>query len=484
MNRIVLLLLCVFLTVNLASNQIGNADTDRFALIINTSDDFACANAYNIDSFPAQSLQAYWVLKDLGYSDDEIVLMLYHVNDDFIDVDGDGHNDLQDALIDVENEDVTKERLYEELRNLATIIDDDDELIVYLVDHGEHHSKTSASFLFEVGSALTEQEFAEWLNEIRCEKMVVLLDFCHSGNFASSLIEPGRIIVASAAGNNEAYYYWEAGNMLSEANKEIFGNAGSVFFHPFWKMIKEGRTIEEAYEYGKEQMLRWAIIDPKSRYAVEIQDPQMFISPKASIIYSPTTNLSIRVAINFEDTSIDPDGTLTSWLWDFGDGTTSSEQHPTHTYAEKGTYTVQLSVTDDDGHTDIETLSITIANLDPTADFIFSPETSETGQPISFTDKSEDPEGELLAYLWDFGDGSTSTKRNPNHSYDKSGSYVVKLTVTDDEGATSTTIKIIDIAEERNYVLYIVAGASSSTLIAAFFVFRRKKTIESTFSGT
>jgi len=472
MNRLALSFLYILLPLITTLSSIEETNTDRFALIINTSDDFACANAYNVDSFPAQSLQAYWILKDLGYSDDKIILMLYHVNDDFIDVDCDGHNDLQGAIIDVENEDVTKERLHEEMRNLATIIGPNDELMVYLVDHGEYYSKTSAYLVFEVGESLTEEEFAEWLNEIRCEEIVVLLDFCHSGNFASSLIEPRRIIVASAADNNEAGYYWEAGNRLSESNKEIFGNAGSVFFHPFWKRIGEGGTIEEAYEYGKEQMHRWAIIDPKNSYTVESQDPQMFIPPKASITYSPTTNLSILVTINFEDTSINPDGTITSWLWDFGDGSTSSEQHPTHKYSDKGTYTVQLTVTDEDGHTDIEVLLITIANLDPVAEFIFSPETSEIGQSISFTDQSDDPERASLSYFWDFGDGSTSNERNPNHSYEKSGSYVVTLSVTDDEGATGTTSKIINIVGDNIYTLYIVAGALSLALIAIFFVLR------------
>lgn len=295
MNKVILPFLCIFMTIIMASNPIVDAHDDRFALIISTSDNFVCANAYGVDSFSAQALQAYWILKDLGYSDDEIVLMLYHVNDDFIDVDGDGHNDLQDAVIDVENEYVTKERLHEEMRNLASIIDPNDELIVYLIDHGEHDNKSSASLLFEVGGSLGEEEFAEWLNEIRCREIVVLLDFCNSGNFASSLIGPGRIIVASAADNNDAEYYWESATILKGTNKEVFGNSGSIFFHPFWKKIGEGGTIKEAYEYGRSQMQRWAIIDPEDRDNIIYQDPQIFIPPEASVTHSPTEGLSIPV---------------------------------------------------------------------------------------------------------------------------------------------------------------------------------------------
>ncbi|NIM11614.1 MAG: PKD domain-containing protein, partial [Candidatus Aminicenantes bacterium] len=67
------------------------------------------------------------------------------------------------------------------------------------------------------------------------------------------------------------------------------------------------------------------------------------------------------LTVNFTDTSTD-DGTIVSWLWDFGDGNTSTEQNPTHTYAADGTYTVTLTVTDDDSLTDSVSKIITVAD--------------------------------------------------------------------------------------------------------------------------
>lgn len=174
--------------------------------------------------------------------------------------------------------------------------------------------------------------------------------------------------------------------------------------------------------------------------------------PEASFTYSPTMDLSILVNINFEDTSTDLDGTITSWSWDFGDGVTSSDQNPAHKYGDKGTYTVELEVTDNDGYTDKTTQTITILNLAPTAGFTYSPESPTEGQDVSFTDHSEDPEGKTLSYSWDFDDGSVSTDRNPSHKYENSGTYIVKLTVTDDEGAKDTASETIEVKKKGSTI--------------------------------
>ncbi len=77
-------------------------------------------------------------------------------------------------------------------------------------------------------------------------------------------------------------------------------------------------------------------------------------------------------------------------------------------------------------------------NLPPVADFAFTPEAPTTDEPVQFTDRSYDPDGEIAEWLWDFGDGTTSTEQNPSHRYAQPGHYTVTLTVTDDKGATAT----------------------------------------------
>lgn len=76
-------------------------------------------------------------------------------------------------------------------------------------------------------------------------------------------------------------------------------------------------------------------------------------------------------------------------------------------------------------------------NQPPIADFEFSPAQPTAGQTVQFTDKSKDPDGQVKAWSWDFGDGTTSTEQNPSHVYRTAGTFTVKLIVTDDKGARS-----------------------------------------------
>ncbi|MCB8924171.1 MAG: PKD domain-containing protein [Ardenticatenaceae bacterium] len=144
--------------------------------------------------------------------------------------------------------------------------------------------------------------------------------------------------------------------------------------------------------------------------------------------------------------SSDPDGSIVGWLWDFGDGTTSNVPHPAiKIYETPGTYTVTLTVTDNDGATDSDSLVVTATgtagNQPPTAVLgVF-----DTTGPAPFTPSfsssgSSDVDGFIVSYLWDFGDGTTSTLPNPGFgkTYTVPGTYLVTLTVTDDDGLTGS----------------------------------------------
>ena len=142
--------------------------------------------------------------------------------------------------------------------------------------------------------------------------------------------------------------------------------------------------------------------------------------------------------VAFNDTSVDLDGFVASWFWDFGDGATSFQEDPVHQYGDKGVYTVTLVVTDDDGESGSASAEVSVVNLEPSAGFTFSPDEGTVGVGVRFMDKSLDPEDRALEYLWDFGDGVTSAEMNPLHVFDSSGTKSVRLTVTDDEGASDT----------------------------------------------
>jgi len=148
----------------------------------------------------------------------------------------------------------------------------------------------------------------------------------------------------------------------------------------------------------------------------------------------------------FVDRSDDPDGSVVSWAWDFGDGSTSTERNPSHTYAAAGRYTVLLVATDNDGAAgskshDANPTAPAPTNDPPQADF----DVHCHEQDCAFTDKSKDPDGTVVSWQWSFGDGATSTEQSPGHSYAEPGHYDVQLTVTDDDGATASKTKRVDI---------------------------------------
>jgi PKD repeat protein len=138
----------------------------------------------------------------------------------------------------------------------------------------------------------------------------------------------------------------------------------------------------------------------------------------------------------------DPDGWLVSHVWDFGEGSTASGVSASHTYAAAGTYPVTLTVTDDKGATASDTRSVTVrpANTAPTA--AFTTATSGLTAALSGTG-SADPDGTLVSYAWDFGDGGTGAGVTASHTYASAGTYTVTLTVTDDRGATATSTQSV-----------------------------------------
>ena len=149
------------------------------------------------------------------------------------------------------------------------------------------------------------------------------------------------------------------------------------------------------------------------------------------------------LSCDFSDGSSDPDGSVAAWSWSFGDGGSSSSQNPSHTYGAGGTYTVRLTVTDDKGATDVTSKSVTVTapNQPPRASF----SASCSGLSCSFSDGSSDPDGRVVAWSWSFGDGSSSSSQNPSHTYGAGGTYTVRLTVTDDRGATGATSKSVTV---------------------------------------
>lgn len=129
-------------------------------------------------------------------------------------------------------------------------------------------------------------------------------------------------------------------------------------------------------------------------------------------------------------------GDPTSWAWDFGDGMTSEEQNPSHTYSGSGSYRVVLTATNAEGSDTVTRF----VDLEAAPDAGFSEQIS--GLSVIFTDTSTGPP---TSWAWDFGDGNSSMAQNPSHTYAEAGTYTVVLTVANGEGNDSLS-KFITVA--------------------------------------
>jgi PKD repeat protein len=140
---------------------------------------------------------------------------------------------------------------------------------------------------------------------------------------------------------------------------------------------------------------------------------------------------TVPATVAFRDLSTGT--TPLTYLWEFGDGATSTEQNPSHIYIRQGLYTVKLTVTNIYGSSsEIKTNYVAIG-LAPRADFTGQPTTGNTPLTVEFTDRST---GHPTSWYWNFGDGKDSSEQNPVHTYFSSGEFSVTMTASNEYGSS------------------------------------------------
>ena len=140
-----------------------------------------------------------------------------------------------------------------------------------------------------------------------------------------------------------------------------------------------------------------------------------------------------------------PQASITGVAWDFGDGTTFTgawSPTRTHTFSAAGTYTVDLSVSFGSEERSLEETVQVLGCQDPVPVFTWQAK----GLTLDLFDASYDPDGTVVAYLWEFGDGTESTSMDPQHVFDDYGQYLVTLTVTDDEGRSASRSEVVTLS--------------------------------------
>lgn len=170
--------------------------------------------------------------------------------------------------------------------------------------------------------------------------------------------------------------------------------------------------------------------------------------PTPSFTVSPASGAA-PLSVQFNDTSASGSSPISAWQWTFGDGGTSTDRNPVHVYQSQGTFDVTLTVTTAVGSRGITRNAVVTVSTPtlPTARFDAAPTTGIAPLAVQFTDTSLQGSQPITAWEWNFGDGNSSTARNPSHAYADPGTYTVSLRVTTAVGDdTSSRANLVTVA--------------------------------------
>jgi len=219
----------------------------------------------------------------------------------------------------------------------------------------------------------------------------------------------------SSGASANAVYTWDFGN----GNSSFLLNPGAIY------------TDEQTYRIT-------LTIQDGSRSSAKTKEITVYRKPTVDFNFS-TTKGCLPLAVNFTSTSASGDGNISGYTWDFGDGSTQTgySSSQTHTYNTAQTISASLTVTNNYGcHTTLQKKQI--ISVIPSLNAVFSADKKVlclASDPVHFTNSSSGPG--TLNYLWDFGDGNSSTQSDPDYAFNKKGIYSVKLTVKSSEGCTA-----------------------------------------------
>jgi len=268
---------------------------------------------------------------------------------------------------------------------------------------------------------------------------IILLALAFPGAMAADSAQTGYIVVGvSPVAQFDAHY---AFSTIPTRVDFVDNSLGSAPLSYSWDFGDGATSADQnpSHLYNKRGTYTVSLT-VKNAYGSSTAVKKDFISigmaPAPDFTASPTSG-TVPLAVKFTDLT---KGQVTAWQWDFGDGISSSEQNPAHTYRNPGIYNVILTVTNDYGISDVSKTKYINAIGDLRSKFQATPNTGKAPLAVKFTDLSI---GSPTSWKWDFGDGTSSSDQNPSHTFTTGGAFDVRLTIARD-GDTDTSTQVVN----------------------------------------
>src|SRR3989454_34117 len=299
------------------------------------------------------------------------------------------------------------------------------------------------------------------------------------------------------------YRYWDSGkppiaSFTADPNPAIV--PATVTFDGSGSSDPDGTIVSYAWDFGDSTggsgavtshayltfgtfNVTLTVADNESFTATAYRDVVVHAPPVASFTTTPNSPVAGASVTFNASASRDPDGNIVTYAWNFGDSKFGSGAITSHPYASAGTYNVTLNVTDNDSlngtvYHDVVVRPSPPGPRPPVADFVASPSPTNPGSPVTFdASASFDPDGTIVSYTWDFGDGSLGTGVQASHGYARKGVFGVELTVVDNLGLTNRTTRGIAVRDRAPQItsstpglgpLNVDAGATQTFTVIAW----------------
>lgn len=252
----------------------------------------------------------------------------------------------------------------------------------------------------------------------------------YAGQVGSPITLAGTASDPSPVDQNSLRYRWE------------FGDGAAA----------DGPVVSHTYSQAGSYVARLIVTDKDGAQVADTATVQVNGANQApiAVISGPTSGKTGQPLDFSGHNSRDTDGSLTAYAWNFGDGATANGVNASHSYGQAGTYEVTLTVTDNGGAIGRSTVLVQISDVvkTPPVAAINGPSSGKVSEPLPFDGTgSKDPDGQIVSYTWEFGDGASAGGFSVSHTYSVSGTYQVTLTVVDNDGLSAQASQVVMIEE-------------------------------------